>query len=115
MNDNFEDIKVGDKIILHNRNGSAVVTVGRLTAKQLVTKNPEYKFWKKNGSYVGGTVWDHNHITRATDEEIEKITRITNHHKKASKVFRLFHDANFRLMGGESLDALIVILEKEKN
>ena len=110
----FEDIKVGEKLILHSRNGSSVVTVGRLTAKQLVTEKPEYKFWKRNGSEVGGSVWDHNHITKATDEEIQKVRAGNRVKRKANEVRHLITTANLSLFGEENLDVILEVIEKVK-
>lgn len=110
MADNFEDFKVGDLLILHTNNGSRVVKVGRLTSKQLVTEKPEHKFWKKNGSEVGGSVWSHNHIAKGTAEEFTAINDRNRRLNKAYKVRNLYNAANISTLSEDDLDTMLDIL-----
>lgn len=69
--ENFEDIKVGDKVILYRRYKKKVCKVERLT-KTLVIVDGE-KFRKADGFSTGDRGYYSSSIGRATAEMIAKV------------------------------------------
>jgi hypothetical protein len=116
--DDFLEIQVGEKVIMHRGgyHSDSVGTVERITAKQFVLAGVSTKFWKENGDAVGrSNMWHGKWCTKASEETIKKVEDQCRLEAKAAKADRLFHSANLKSMGEDSLDAILAILEKEKN
>lgn len=72
MKENFENVKVGDLLISHNRHTTSVVKVERVTPTQLVVTGGK-RFRKKDGCGVGGDSFYYSYITIPKDGEVEFI------------------------------------------
>lgn len=113
--DNFEDVKVGDLVIVKTQHQEPVVTkVSRVTTKQFETTRPTLKFWKKNGDQVGRSSWSSSWAKKGSDEELRETYAAQQLRAKARKAKCMAHDAKFHKMDSDTLDAIINILEREK-
>lgn len=116
----FDDVKVGDKIIVTMgfRSKRHVGTVARITKAQFmvnINSDYEYKFWKKNGEQVGGgSSWSRTYCMKATDEELKAISDANRIEAKASRVRKFIESANLSAMGEDSLDKMIEVIETER-
>ena len=71
--ENFDNVQVGDKIIVHRMHwGNSVVTVTKVTKASFEAGGTLY--YKKNGWAKGADAWSGPWATVATEEEIERIT-----------------------------------------
>lgn len=69
--ENFEDIKVGDKVILYRRYSKKVCEVERLTKNFVIVDGD--KFRKADGFSTGDRGFFSSSISRATEEMIAKV------------------------------------------
>lgn len=77
MIENFDSLKVGDKVIIYGRNKSKrISTIDKITKTQIVIGN--LKFRKSNGIQVANDTWANKCIGIASKEIIEKIEREQN-------------------------------------
>jgi hypothetical protein len=72
MNENFENVKVGDLLISHHRHTKSVVKVERVTPAQLVVTGGK-RFRKKDGYGIGGDSFYYSYITIPKEGEVESI------------------------------------------
>ena len=116
MQDNFENVQVGDKLILqHSRRAPQVVEVGRLMKSQFELKGSTLKFWKKDGRRVGGSsAWSSTWVQLANEEEMVKVDNINRKNLKANNVRTLIDSANLTAMDEDSLDTILAVLRLEK-
>jgi hypothetical protein len=111
---NFDDVLVGDMVIVKTQNSEQVVTtVARVTAKQFETKSPKIKFWKKNGDQVNRGTWYTSWAKKGSPEEMKEVYAKQQLRAKARKAKCMAHDAQFQKMSSDTLDAIINILERE--
>lgn len=68
---NLEDLKVGDKVLVDDRNSQAIRTVAKVTKAHIVVGDTRYH--RLNGRRVGDGVWDNNSIRPATDEDVARL------------------------------------------
>lgn len=77
--DNFENVKVGDKVIIHTRYGADVATVSKVNkATFQVTRSDGYAyglFRKSSGSKQSNDIWSICYATYATPEDIQKVSQ----------------------------------------
>lgn len=74
MNENFENVKVGDLLISHRRSIKSVVKVERVTPTQLIVTGGE-RFRKKDGNGIGSGGFYYSYITLPKDGEVESIRK----------------------------------------
>lgn len=83
--ENFEDVKVGDMVIIHNRYGNDVCEVERVTTTLFVAGRQ--KFRKSDGIMSGKYGFYKPYATKATPELIEKT-------KKEKIMFKYLREVN---------------------
>lgn len=75
MRESFENVKVGDVVIVHAGPYKATVNkVRKVTATMIHVGNERYR--KKDGNLVGSGPWDLHWITIPEEGEIEQIWQI---------------------------------------
>lgn len=89
----FDDIKVGDEVVIHPPNSRMsnspryVAKVERVTRTQFVAG--DYRFRKDSGSYIGGDGWHFAHVYHLTPELLAAVTmehRYFNAHENLVKL-----------------------------
>lgn len=71
MKGTLENVKVGDKLIVHAQFFQEVEVVERTTATLVITKY--HRFNKKSGKSLSSDTWNYVWASVGSDEEIEKI------------------------------------------
>ncbi len=71
MSRKLENVKVGDKLIVHTYFCESIEVVERTTATLIITKF--HRFNKKSGQSLGSSKWNCVWASVGSDEEIEKI------------------------------------------
>jgi len=103
--ENFENVKVGDKVVLGYAWHDDIEEVIRVTATLFVTKRG-YKFRKKDGCEQGrGYV----HARYATPEDIERIALERNH----IELVRKCGDIRFKTLSIQQLEDILKIVRME--
>ena len=67
----LESLEVGDQVVVRRSDAKTLVTVSKITPKQIVVGHR--RFWKRNGDQVGGGAWNWATLDPATPEVIEEI------------------------------------------
>ena len=115
MIENFDSLKVGDKVIIYGRYGSkGIATIDRITKTEIVVDDGT-KFRKSDGMQVGHSMWSsYSCIAIATKERVEKMERerdIRNMRNYIERCLNRFNDKQL-----ESICQLVdTIEEKDKN
>lgn len=74
MRESLENVKVGDKVVVHRRSGNVIGTVHRVTQTMVMVGNNRFK--KKNGDMVGGSSeYLFCYITIPEDGEVEMLKK----------------------------------------
>lgn len=110
--ENFEDVKVGDKVIC-NSNGfyakSIVDIVVKVTAKQFVTKRGN-RYKKSDGYEIGGR----DTCIHGTEENIKKIEHENYVEALRSKAYRFFNSPKVEKLTDADLEAISNIIDRYK-
>ena len=103
MGESLENVKVGDKVIVHRRSGDVIGTVHRVTQTMIMVGNNRFK--KKNGDMVGGSS-EHwfCYITIPEDGEVEMV-------KKKMFVSDIANDAIKKISKGLTYEQAVKIKE----
>lgn len=101
---NLENVRVGDKLFVKNRNYDGVVTVERITATLVITKL--YRFNKKTGIAQGSDSWSSTWARPATDDDIAQAYR--------KKLIRKCEDLSFELLTVEQMENILKIANSNK-
>lgn len=100
----FENLKVGDKVIVSERFwGEMIRNVMRITNKQIVVCNRHY--WKENGKEAGGS----SYLLIATEERIKQI----EDRKKATELCAFLNMTHWEDLSLESLTTIVDCVKKE--
>ena len=101
----FENLKVGDKVIIVPIWcwGEKIDNVTKVTDKQIVVNGN--RFWKKSGRQVGGF----DLLKLVTDERIKQI----EDRKKARKLCAFLNMTNWENLSLESLTTIVDCVKKE--
>ena len=84
--ENFEDIKVGDKVIVTNGGTKRVETVERLTKSFVSVWHRRFR--KKDGIEYGGVPFERFHLCKATPEALAEIEEVQKRDNLLNKVAR---------------------------
>lgn len=109
MEKNFEDIKVGDKVIISQRfHGDSVVSVSKVTKDHFVIDMGNYtmKFRKRSGTQVGGDTWTPWYAEVATEERIAEVTE----KNMRWRMIRTCRDFNFEELPTDKLKEVYKII-----
>lgn len=103
----FENLKVGDLVIVSGSSADKLSKVMRVTKAQILVDSRHY--WKRNGSLVGGNDWRYGRIKPATDEDIERI----NKRKQKDKLIAFIRKVAWFNLTLESLETICDVVKKE--
>ena len=111
MQENFEDVKVGDKVIIRHSNRSDVVgVVERITKTQFVVGFR--KFWKKNGDLVGGrSMWSSTWCVKGDEMDFQKVEAELRVKSKQNEVYKLVKDG-YKDLNEEQLDKILSAIKE---
>ena len=103
MRESLENVKVGDKVVVHRRSGDVIGTVHRVTQTMIMVGNNRFK--KKNGDMVGGSseYW-FCYITIPEDGEVEMV-------KKKMFISDIANDAIKKISKGLTYEQAVKIKE----
>lgn len=79
----FDDIKVGDKVVVVNRYRKEIATVDKVTPKRFKIGNTTYS---KSDGYEYGAKWSYSWCQHVTDELCEEIARNEQFEKMRRKL-----------------------------
>lgn len=79
---NLDNIKAGDRVIVHSYGYLRVATVDRVTPTQIIVGHSKYR--RKNGNAVGGGIWGADFISRAEGENLKVAERETKAYEAAA-------------------------------
>ena len=71
----LENVKVGDKLIVHSNSYEFLETVERITATLVITHT--HRFRKSNGFLLGCDSWNIMRASVATPEKLEHFHKVT--------------------------------------
>lgn len=111
MNDrNFDDLKVGDKVIVRRDRGSRTICkVAKVTPKQIKTDGDA--FWKHNGHKLGNsTAWYGAYLEHWNEERAESI-RAT---QRRNERLRQLNETSFYELTSDQLERIIAIRDEPK-
>ena len=107
----FEDIKVGDKVIVEPHWGTNYVAVVKKVGKASFVAcrgTHEITFLKRSGREKGGDSWTPTYARLATEELIEK----TEKECRKEKYIRTCQNFDFKSLSYETLEQIYNILTK---
>lgn len=99
---NLENVRVGDKLFIENRNFNGIVTVERITATLVITKL--YRFNKKTGKAQGYDSWSSVWARPATADDTAQVYR--------KKLIRKCEDLSFESLTVEQIENILKIANK---
>lgn len=106
--DNFEDIKVGDSVIVHGFGDS--LKLAKVTDVNKSTFKADGRLYnKKDGDARGRERYDINYCTKATPELISEINR----KKEVSGMIRYLNAANYANLNYETLKRVYDFVKNE--
>lgn len=108
MAESFEDIAVGDEIVVSSNHRRAVHVVERVTPKQFQVASCG-RFWRSNGRQVGGDTWSFLRVERATDELKEEIAATF---RRNGHLARIKHRTRFQDLSNDQLERIVKILDE---
>lgn len=73
MTNFLENLKRGDKVAIRSRYGYSITKVMNVTKTQIVTERSKYRM--KDGTTIGGSIWDCERIEQLTPEIEVEIKR----------------------------------------
>lgn len=103
----FENLKVGDLVVVSGSFASKLSKVMRVTKAQILVDSHHY--WKKNGRLVGGNDWRYGRIKPATDEDIERI----NEREQKEELIAFIRRNAWSNLSLESLQTIYDVVKKE--
>ena len=109
--ENFEDIKVGDQVILNHRfNEAQLVKVAKVNKTTFVIDFGNYtqKFRLSDGMEYGGNTWSHWYAIRPTPERLQKYYE----EKQRSKFLYACRNCRFDSLSTEKLKEIYEIIKK---
>lgn len=72
-NSEFDNVNIGDELILHSNYGQPqIVEVMRIT-KTLIECDHNLKFRKKDGRSIGGGIWTFTYLALPKERELQQI------------------------------------------
>ncbi|MBQ9340099.1 MAG: hypothetical protein IJS13_07190 [Paludibacteraceae bacterium] len=113
VNENFEDIKVGDKIYFYVGNyppRKELLTVTSVSKAQFKT---DYYTWRKSDGKMMGN--DYSHARHATEKDIKEIEEANKRSKMKSAITQFCDKpANLEKLSTEDMCTIYSIIEKCK-
>ena len=109
MNGVLDNVKVGDKLRVRDRELEFVDIVARLTATLVVTKLGR-KYKKKNGGLYSGSEWSYEYAEPLTPEAERRIAIETRH----KKLVRKCREISMESLTDSQLEAILKIANKEE-
>lgn len=106
----LNELKVGDPVVVSNRNNTWVDVVDRLTKTQVITKRNRYKFKKSNSKLVGGAGWDVLGIEEATEK---RILEIVEQEKRRELLYQIEDNTIFTELSTEKLEHIVMIIKND--
>lgn len=103
----FEDLKVGDFVIVSDRLGERLQRVEKITKTMIITKNQRFNI--KTGRLCNGNIWSFTLIRIPSADEIETII----YKYKVSKIKSLISSRLFDCSDLEKLEKIKSILGEE--
>lgn len=105
--ESLENVKVGDKLIVHSRHDRRIAEVERVTATLVITKH--YRFRKKTGMVQGNDSWNSVWATLATPAEAERVGKAAMRRELIEKCNRI----EFCKLSDSQLEEILKIANKE--
>lgn len=102
---NFENIKIGDKVIINLSGVEDTAEVEKVTKTQF-TVSSGFRFFKKNGIMVGDNCC---YAREYSKEDAERISRL----KDRRRMLAYINTVSFRLLSDEKLKRVYDILKAE--
>lgn len=104
--DKFENVKVGDRVIVHEKFGRlSVGEVTKVNKVSFVVENSRTKstYNKIDGYSRGGDIWTHTFVEHATEE---KIKAVEEEDRRQNYIFFLKNRVNWSDLPTESLEKI---------
>lgn len=107
MNDKFENIKVGDELLIENRNGEDIYEVDKVTNTRFICGGRT--FLKKNGNQYGADAYTRNKASILSEEDYKRVKR----KKERAKLSYMLNNTNFNSLSLETLQGIFKLIEND--
>ena len=108
MNENFNDIKVGDEVIVRLRDSKMIETVEKVNKVTFVAGG--YTFRKSDGYEKNGSAWYIRFAEHATEEKKNEVKRDI----RKRKIVNYLSQYPFHRLELENLEKIIQIIKEKK-
>lgn len=108
MNENFNDIKVGDEVIVCLRDSKAIETVEKVNKVTFVAGGCTFR--KDDGYEKSRNAWYIRFAERATEEKKNEVKRDT----RKKRIVNYLSQYPFRRLELESLEKILEIIKEKK-
>lgn len=109
MKDNFENIKVGDWVVIRSRYGDTVEEVKKVNKTTFSAGGTLFN--KRNGWKRGGDSWNHRWAELGTPEKLSKVQK----EEKTRNMVNYLMNFPYSNLDYESLERVFDILKNIKN
>lgn len=106
--ESLENVKVGDRLIVHERFDTCITEVERVTATLVITKHGRFR--KKTGMAQGNCSWSSSWVTIATPAEVERVEVEAKRRELIEKCRRI----EFCGLSGAQLEEILEIANREE-
>lgn len=107
MSGTLENVKVGDKIVVHTQYYDDIAVIERTTNTLVITNH--YRFIKKSGKAQGCSPWSYVWASVASDKEIEAIEKRARRRNLIIKC----QSTKFDSLTDSQLEAILKIVNQE--